>query len=107
MVESINSCTLVASSSLISCPPPGTPSLHPIPSPGILADGAVQHARFRLNRLLHVAFPAVPPIVLIALLLGPVAAVPSRQAGKTGSAPPSARGTAGRPPRPSASIWGR
>src|SRR5262249_61340757 len=75
MVESINSCTLVASSSLMSCPPPGTPSLHPIPSHGILPDGAVQHARFRLNRLLHVAFPAVPPIVLIALLLGPVAAV--------------------------------
>src|SRR5215510_7553631 len=75
MVESINSCTLVASSSLMSCPPPGTPSLHPIPSHGILPDGAVQHARFRLSRLPPVALPAVTPIVLLALLLWPVAAV--------------------------------
>src|ERR1700756_1563154 len=74
MVESINSCTLVASSSLMSWPLLGRLVYTDSPA-RYTAEGAVQHARFRLSRPASVVSPAVGMrLVLLALLLWPLAA---------------------------------
>src|SRR5499426_438340 len=73
MVESISSCTLVASSSLMSCPLLG--GLVYTRFPATVYSRTVPSSEISSEPSAALALPAVTPIVLLALLLWPVAAV--------------------------------